>query len=75
MMALERDPIEGAILQAVPSGGAGVTIGELFGTLTATDYRPSRVSAALLTLMRERRVELTADRRVRQRSQEHALAR
>jgi len=52
-----------------------VTIGELFGTLTATDYRPSRVSAALLTLMRERRVELTADRRVRQRSREHALAR
>ena len=71
-MAEEIEAAKTAILNSVRPDEGGVTVSQLYQTL-ASQYRGSQVSAAFMALMHERKIELTRDRRVKQR--EHLPAR
>jgi len=65
-MTEEIEAAKSAILHSVPIDEHGVSVSDLYQKLAPT-YRGSQVSAAFMTLVHERRIELTRERRVKQR--------
>jgi hypothetical protein len=67
-MPEDIEAVKSAILASVPTDERGMSVSDLYQAL-APNYPGSQVSAAFMALVHERRIELTRDRRVKQREQ------